>query len=89
MVELFVETAVSDSPIHGLGRFTNDFIDRGRIVVKIDGNIHKNENQSYINHSTDNNLDYIGNNSWKSNRDIKIGEELTMNYLQWIKELPF
>lgn len=89
MVNFFVETSVLNSPIHGLGRFTNDFIDKGRIVVTIDGNIYKNENQSYVNHSIDNNLDYIGDNRWKSNRDIKIGEELTMNYLQWVKELPF
>jgi len=89
MVNFFVETSVLNSPIHGLGRFTNDFIDKGRIVVTIDGNIYKNENQSYVNHSIDNNLDYIGYNRWKSNRDIKIGEELTMNYLQWVKELPF
>ena len=89
MVEFFVETSVSNSPIHGLGRFTNDFIDKGRVVVHIDGNIHKNENNSYVNHSLANNLDYVGHNMWKSNRDIAIGEELTMNYLQWIKELPF
>jgi hypothetical protein len=89
MVEFFVETFVSDSPIHGLGRFTNDFIDKNRIVVVINGNIYKNENNSYVNHSVTNNLDYVGHNKWKANRDIAIGEELTMNYLQWVKDIPF
>lgn len=89
MVDFTVNTFVATSPIHGVGRFTKDFIDKGCVVVYIDGNICKNENQSYVNHSLANNLDYVGNNSWKSNRDIAIGEELTMNYLQWIKELPF
>lgn len=89
MVNFAVETFIAASDIHGDGRFTKDFIDKGRVVVHIDGNIYKNENNSYVNHSLNNNLDYVGYNMWKSNRDINIGEELTMNYLQWIKELPF
>ena len=89
MVNFYHNTFIASSPIHGQGRFTKDFIDKGCIVLDIDGNIYKNENNSYVNHSVTNNLDYVGHNKWKANRDIAIGEELTMNYLQWIKELPF
>lgn len=83
------ETYVADSPIHGKGRYTYEPIRMGETVLRIDGNIHKNENQSYVNHSIDNNLDYVGSNTWVASRDIDPNEELTMNYLQWIKELPF
>ena len=89
MVEFKFETFVSDSQIHGLGRFTKEFISCGTIVVEIVGNIYRNENESYVNHSLVNNLDYVPPNMWKANRDIQINEELTMNYLQWIKEIPF
>jgi SET domain-containing protein len=89
MVNFKYETFVAASPIHGMGRFAKHFIASGSIVVEILGNIYRNENQSYVNHSLENNLDFISPNIWKANRDIEIGEELTMNYLQWIKELPF
>jgi SET domain-containing protein len=89
MLDFKYETFVDDSIIHGQGRFTKEFIDKGCIVLCIDGNINKNENGSYINHSLDNNLDYVVHNKWQASRDIRIGEELTMNYLQWVKELPF
>ena len=89
MVNFKYETFVAASPIHGMGRFAKHFIASGSVVVEILGNIYRNENQSYVNHSLENNLDFISPNIWEANRDIKIGEELTMNYLQWIKELPF
>jgi len=89
MVDFKYETFIADSIIHGHGRFTKEFIDKGCIVLHIDGNINKNENSSYVNHSLSNNLDYVGNNTWRATRDIQIGQELTMNYLQWITELPF
>ena len=89
MVNFKFETFVAASSIHGMGRFTKHFIVNGSIVVEILGNIYRNENESYVNHSRNNNLDFIYPHMWIANRDIKIGEELTMNYLQWIKELPF
>ena len=89
MLDFKYETFVDNSTIHGQGRFTKEFINKGSLVLYIDGNISKNENHSYVNHSLDNNLDYIGDNKWQATKDIQIGEELTMNYLQWIKELPF
>ena len=84
-----IETYIEKSNIHGMGRFTSEPIQSGNIVLRIDGNIYKNENQSYVNHSLQNNLDFVGNNTWKANKDILVGEELTMNYLQWIKSVPF
>jgi hypothetical protein len=89
MVNFKVETFIAVSNIHGLGRFTKDFIPEGSIVVEIFGNIRRNENESYVNHSLKNNLDYVSPNLWKANRNILGNEELTMNYLQWIKEIPF
>jgi SET domain-containing protein len=89
MVNFKFETFVAASSIHGMGRFAKHFIASGSVVVEILGNIYRNENQSYVNHSLENNLDFISPNIWGANRDIEIGEELTMNYLQWIKELPF
>ena len=89
MVDFKYETFIADSIIHGQGRFTKEFIDKGCIVLHIDGNINRNENGSYVNHSLSNNLDYVAHNTWKATRDIQIGEELTMNYSQWITELPF
>jgi hypothetical protein len=82
-------TTVSDSRIHGKGRFATEDIPRGSIVLVIDGDIYRNGNGSFVNHSKDNNLDYVGNNTWVSNKRISAGEEMTMDYLQWLKELPF
>lgn len=84
MLEWFFEVTVKDSPIHGKGRFTAEPIKNGEIVLYIHGNIYKNENNSYVNHSKTNNLDWDGVNGWKANRDISEGEELTMNYNQWV-----
>ena len=89
-MQWYFETCVGDSLIHGKGRFANTFISKGQLVVNIYGNIYKNENNSYVNHSLHNNIDWDGSNGWIANKDIEIGEEITMNYAQWIKEkLPF
>ena len=56
----------------------------GSLVLHIHGNIYRNENNSYVNHSKTNNLDWNGSKGWIANRDIKPGEELTMNYNQWV-----
>lgn len=89
-IQWYFKTTVRASSIHGDGRFAEIFIPKGELVVNIYGNIYKNENNSYVNHSIDNNIDWNGDNGWISNRDIQIGEEITMNYKQWIKqELPF
>lgn len=85
----YFKTNIRESSIHGQGRFTEEFIRKGELIVNIYGNIHKNENNSYVNHSKDNNIDWNGYNGWITNRDIQIGEEITMNYNQWIDiEVP-
>ena len=90
IMQWYFKTQVHTSNIHGDGRFSLEFIPQGELVVRIYGNIYKNENNSYVNHSVDNNIDWDGSNGWISNRDTNIGEEITMNYTQWIKqELPF
>ncbi len=84
-----VATYVEKSNIHGLGRFADQDIEKGCTVLHIDGNIYKNENQSYVNHSLQNNLDFVGNNTWIANKDIQAYNELTMNYLQWVERVLF
>ena len=85
----YFKTNIRKSSIHGHGRFTEEFIRKGELIVNIYGNINKNENNSYVNHSKDNNIDWNGYNGWISNRDIQLGEEITMNYRQWIDtEVP-
>jgi|TARA_B110000908_G_C10267709_1_gene466185 hypothetical protein len=84
MIDCYYKTTVDASSIHCQGRFTNEPIEQGKLVLRINGNIYKNENNSFVNHSTNNNIDWNGNNGWISNRFISVGEELTMNYNQWI-----
>lgn len=84
MINCYYKTQVKSSIIHGNGRFTLEPIPQGSMVLHIDGNIYKNENNSYINHSPKNNLDWDGNNGWIANRFINANEELTMNYNQWV-----
>lgn len=84
MIEWFFEVTIQDSPIHGKGRFALEDISEGDTVLCIHGNIYKNENNSYVNHSKTNNLDWDGYKGWKANRTILTGEELTMNYNQWV-----
>ena len=86
----YYKTNVSPSTIHGYGRFTEEPIKEGSLVLRINGNIYKNENNSYVNHNLNNNMDWDTANGWIANRFIDQGEEITMNYKQWIKqELPF
>jgi len=90
MINWYFKTYVDDSRIHGQGRFAEEAIEKGSIVLHIKGNIYKNENNSFVNHSKDNNLDWDGYNGWIANRFINVNEEITMNYKQWItQELPF
>jgi|TARA_B110000908_G_scaffold137770_1_gene163565 hypothetical protein len=81
----YVKTEVRTSTIEGQGRYTISEIAINQKVLYIEGNIYKNENNSYVNHSSDNNLTWDGLNGWVSNRVIKEGDELTMNYREWIK----
>ena len=84
MIDCYYKTKVDISSIHGQGRFASEPIEQGKLVLCINGNIYKNENNSFVNHSNNNNIDWNGNNGWISNRFISVGEELTMNYNQWI-----
>lgn len=84
MTTLYYRTEVKNSNIHGQGRFTIEPIEPGSVVLHIDGNIYKNENNSYVNHSRNNNLDWNGSNGWIANKFIYAGEELTMDYSQWV-----
>lgn len=90
MIKFYYNTEIKDSSIHSKGRFTKEAIEAGKLVLHIHGNIYKNENNSFVNHSINNNLDWNGTNGWISNRFISAGEELTMNYKQWINsKLPW
>jgi len=86
----YTKTCVKLSPIAGKGRFASKDIAEGARVVSIPGDIHKNENNSYVNHSLNNhNLNWDGAISWFANKDIKAGEEIIMNYRQWVTiEVP-
>jgi len=89
VITWYVDTEVKESPIEGKGGFTLSHIAAGEQVLVIDGNIYKNENNSYVNHSRDNNLSWDRENGWFANRIILPGVELTMNYRQWIDiEVP-
>jgi hypothetical protein len=85
----YVKTEVRTSTIEGQGMYTISEIAINQKVLYIEGNIYKNENNSYVNHSIDNNLTWDGLNGWTANRVIKEGDELTMNYREWITmEVP-
>lgn len=84
MNKWYFQTEIKNSKIHNLGRFTLEPINEGSLVLTIHGNIYRNENNSFVNHSPSNNLNWNGINSWIANRQIETGEELTMNYSQWI-----
>ena len=90
------KTEVKQSTIHGQGRFALEDIAIGKNVLKLDGAIvpkeeapgkfpvsathNMNCDDSYVNHSTDANLAYIGGTSFISAKNIKAGDELTMDY---------
>ena len=44
-----------------------------------------NCDDSFVNHSIDNNLDLIGQIFFIANKEIQIDEELTMDYKQFVK----
>jgi len=90
MINWYYKTKIKESKIHGKGRFSAEKINKNSPVLSINGNIYKNENNSFVNHSLQNNIDINKEtNTWYANKNIEINEEITMNYLQWIKELPF
>ena len=90
MINWYYKTEIKTSKIHGRGRFAVENISKNASVLTIDGNIYRNENNSYVNHSLSNNIDIDKETkTWYANKDIKYDDEITMNYLQWIKELPF
>ena len=84
MINWYVNVCIKQSSIHCKGQFAAENIEKGKLVLNINGNIYKNENNSFVNHSKNNNLDWNGTNGWISNRFISVGEEITMNYNQWI-----
>jgi len=84
MNKWYFQTEIRKSSIDGMGRFAIEPILSGSLVLIIDGDIYKNENNSFVNHSLDNNLDWNKSTGWISNKNIQPGEELTMNYNQWV-----
>ena len=85
--------------------FSNSDIAIGKNVLKLDGAIvpkeeapgkfpvsathNMNCDDSYVNHSTDANLAYIGGTSFISAKNIKAGDELTMDYSQFAGDRKF
>ena len=85
----YVNHIIKESTIEGKGQFATEKIAHGTMVLKVGGNIHHNENNSFVNHSIDNNINWDGANNWVANKDIEEGEEITMDYRQWVMlEVP-
>lgn len=96
-----IKTKISPSKIHGNGRFSLEKIQKGSLVLIINGPIIEkklapnkfpitedlviNCDDSFVNHSIDNNLDLIGQIFFIANKEIQIDEELTMDYKQFVK----
>lgn len=89
MINWYYRTNIKKSNIHGVGRFAAEIIKKNHLVCCIYGNIYKNENNSFVNHSKDNNLNWNGKNGWIANRIIYPNEEITMDYTQWIPGIKF
>jgi len=99
------KTEVKESSIHGKGRFALESIPIGRKVVELTGSIvpkeqapgkfpvslthNMNCEDTYINHSNDSNLSYIGGTSFISCKNIKTGDELTMDYREFAGDRKF
>lgn len=99
------KTEVKESTIHGQGRFALEDIPIGRQVVELRGSIvpkeqapgkfpvslthNMNCDDSYVNHNEDSNLAYIGGTSFVSCKNIKKGDELTMDYSQFAGDRKF
>jgi SET domain-containing protein len=94
-----IKTVIKKSSIHGQGRFALENCPMGSLVLIINGPVKTRKEapkkfpitdelnidceDTHINHSTSNNLDLNGQIFFIANRDIKAGEELTMNYQQF------
>jgi len=92
-------TQVLPSKIHGKGRFTDQTILKGNLVLIVNGEIKPKAeaprkfpitdelnidcDDTFVNHSKENNLDLVGQIFFVANRDISAGEELTMDYEQF------
>tara|TARA_B100000965_G_C19584912_1_gene755269 strand:+ start:347 stop:673 length:327 start_codon:yes stop_codon:yes gene_type:complete len=99
------KTEVKESTIHGQGRFALEDIPIGRNVLTLDGAIVPKEQapkkfpvslthnmdceDTYINHSDDSNLAYLGGTSFVSCKNIKAGDELTMDYREFAGDRKF
>ena len=99
------KTEVKESTIHGQGRFALEDIPIGRNVLTLDGAIvpkeqapgkfpvslthNMNCEDTYINHSKDSNLAYLGGTSFVSCKNIKAGDELTMDYSEFAGDRKF
>jgi SET domain-containing protein len=99
------KTEVKESTIHGQGRFALEDISIGKNVLTLDGAIvpkeqapkkfpislthNMNCEDTSINHSEDPNLAYLGGTSFVSAKNIKIGEELTMDYREFAGDRKF
>ena len=99
------KTEVKESTIHGQGRFALENISIGKNVLILDGAIVPKEQapkkfpvslthnmdceDTFINHSEDSNLAYLGGTSFISCKNIKKGEELTMDYSQFAGDRKF
>lgn len=100
-----IDTVIKPSDIHGYGRFAAVYIPKGTIVCVLNGKVIEKDGkhlpikgtnfcidcpQTYINHSTVFNLELNGQITFVSNRNIDIGEELTLNYASLtVSALPF
>lgn len=100
-----VDTVIKPSDIHGYGRFAAVYIPKDTIVGVLNGKIVNKDGkhlpikgtnlcvvcpQTYVNHSTNSNLELSGQIVFVANRDILANEELTLNYTSLtVSALPF
>jgi SET domain-containing protein len=100
------QTSVTDSDIHGSGRYALELILEGELVMVVNGRFvaRQPDNKfmpllgtdlviacepTYVNHSEDNNITLRGQVTFYANRNIAVGEEITMNYHDFVKRLNF
>jgi len=96
-----VSTEILPSKIHGQGRFATQTVSKGELVLIINGEIKPRAqapkkfpitdelnidcDDTFVNHSKQNNLDLVGQIFFVANQNIAVGEELTMDYDQFAK----